>query len=752
MKFHTERTEIERFGVSSEKAFSIKTTAKAFDILSSGLYTDPILAIVRELSCNAWDAHVAAGNINTPFEIHLPNSLEPWFHVRDFGTGLSDEDVMQLYTTYFDSTKSDSNSFIGALGLGSKSPFSYTKAFEVVSRFNNVRRTYSAFINEYGVPSIARLGETNTDEHNGLEVRITIERKDWNTFAEKTTRALRWFPLKPTVIGLPGFKWLEEEAKKRLDGNGWKIFEKNFANDYSKMTAVQGNVAYKVDISKLKLNTSDTKILENAHVVGFFDIGDLEVAANREEIRYDERSKNALVEKIKSVRAGVLKSIEDQVDALEGKPFWEVMIQLHNIAEQIFNSRSLFKEFVRGTTNTQIQQYIKNGGSLIISRLKGHELSGFEQTHGRDGISIRRRQIGNTITPESNIVVFYNDLPSGGVARAMEWVRQSSRKNFEDRAPMAIVIRPKKDYKEMVLDAHKKDANGNPLMHTKIWTEQDYINELTTLRKELGDIYFLLTSKDAPSLIKTKNVSNKELSFFQYKRVRDGYRSSIYWERLTDVDLQEGGLYFNLQNGAHISFCDATGELKNVKWSVHDVCKNFEIAIEMINSHLGTKYTQKDIYGVGSQTFNKIKKNIKWVNIFDILKQIINEYADAVTYCKRVEITDNPHGIRDLCTNNLKLEFVKYVEALDDSSLFKQAVLPLMNDHIKWSKHIERARFATQINVDLGLKLFDNEVIAYFDNHTFTCYPMFQFISNINYSSVSNLKVLFDYINIIDRS
>ena len=67
MKLHHERSNVERSGVNAETAFQIKTTAKAFDILSSGLYTDNILAIVRELSCNAYDAHVAAGTEDKPF-------------------------------------------------------------------------------------------------------------------------------------------------------------------------------------------------------------------------------------------------------------------------------------------------------------------------------------------------------------------------------------------------------------------------------------------------------------------------------------------------------------------------------------------------------------------------------------------------------------------------------------------------------------------------------------------------------------
>ena len=47
--------------ISDSSAFTIRTSAKAFKVLSDNLYSDKITAVIRELSCNAYDSHVQAG-------------------------------------------------------------------------------------------------------------------------------------------------------------------------------------------------------------------------------------------------------------------------------------------------------------------------------------------------------------------------------------------------------------------------------------------------------------------------------------------------------------------------------------------------------------------------------------------------------------------------------------------------------------------------------------------------------------------
>jgi len=134
MILNNEKTKCET-NMSGSTAFSIQASSKMFKILSSGLYSNKEKAIIRELSCNAYDANIDAGNKRIPIKVHLPNTLECFFSVKDNGTGLSPDEMTQIYTQYGNSTKTDRNDQIGALGLGSKSPFSYTSSFTWLRKY-----------------------------------------------------------------------------------------------------------------------------------------------------------------------------------------------------------------------------------------------------------------------------------------------------------------------------------------------------------------------------------------------------------------------------------------------------------------------------------------------------------------------------------------------------------------------------------------------------------------------------------------
>lgn len=202
MKLNTEFSTVQTKGVMEKSQARIKMSAHAFSILASGLYTDKIAAVLREVGCNARDAHVAAGKPDLPIEVKLPTVLDSQFHIKDWGVGLDKEEVMGMYLTFFESTKSESDDFVGAFGLGSKSPFAYTDSFTVTAAKGGVKRVFTVF-REAGVPQCVFLHEepAPADWQNGLQVSFPVKPTDTADFAARAARVYEFWDVKPVFRG-----------------------------------------------------------------------------------------------------------------------------------------------------------------------------------------------------------------------------------------------------------------------------------------------------------------------------------------------------------------------------------------------------------------------------------------------------------------------------------------------------------------------------------------------------------------------
>lgn len=325
MKLNTKTRTVEEFGqLSAPNNFKIAATGKAFRLLSDGLYSDKPLAIIRELSCNAWDSHIAAKNTKTKVEVKLPSWMDRTFSVRDFGVGLSHEEINEIYTTYFESTKSNSNDFVGAFGLGSKSPFSYTDSFTVEATKDGVKRTYDMFINEHEVPQVRLLVETPTTDPNGLMVSFDVKATDVDNFKKA---AERFFRFAEGNFSITGTKLDIKKTEVRLeDPRGrWQILDSErdrFSNTGSTRIVVQGGVAYPLD-GKL-VNIPNT--LSYLDFIIKFDMGELDVAMNREALSYDKPTianiNKRLLEVEKEVTEAVSKEIQGEPSYYEAAVRW----------------------------------------------------------------------------------------------------------------------------------------------------------------------------------------------------------------------------------------------------------------------------------------------------------------------------------------------------------------------------------------------------------------------------------------------
>lgn len=274
---------------SESQAFTIKTSAKAFKILSDNLYSNKIQAVVRELSTNAADSHIAAGNPD-PIRVHVPTYDEQWFSVIDYGIGMDNETIMTLYTSYFDSNKSDSNEFTGALGLGSKSPFAYTNSFIVESRYNGKKSLFTAYRGKDGTPQITHMSEVDSDEPNGIEVRVDVHPGDMANFIEEARNIYAFFNPVPLIINNNG----ENEFKpvninKTLETESWALYTNisSFGRS-SNLYAVMGQVAYPINTENLGDFTHHQNFASSQNAYLYFNLGELDIAPSREALSYDK--------------------------------------------------------------------------------------------------------------------------------------------------------------------------------------------------------------------------------------------------------------------------------------------------------------------------------------------------------------------------------------------------------------------------------------------------------------------------------
>ena len=317
--------------------FRIKESAKAFSILSSSLYQNPIRSIIRELGCNARDAHVAAKNPE-PWVLSLPSSLSPEFAVKDNGTGLSHEEVMQIYTTYFESTKTNSNDFVGALGLGSKSPFSYTDNFTVTSVKDGIKNIYSTFLTEEQIPSIVLLDSSNTNEPNGVEVRFSVKSGDFNTFRVEAIEALKFFDQKPK-----GYPNEVSHLFENINGIEHVVATKYSYNSSASPLVIMGGVQYTFDTKNPAFEKYSTVInTSHYHMLIRANIGDVDIQPSRESLTMTKKT----IEYICSKFDEALKKIKDDIDAKINieKIEWDRIV----LREQLMNSGTEYeRRFVK---------------------------------------------------------------------------------------------------------------------------------------------------------------------------------------------------------------------------------------------------------------------------------------------------------------------------------------------------------------------------------------------------------------------
>lgn len=332
MKFNVATKQTTTVGDLSTKKITLSANAKAFKLIFGQIYPDIIKAIVRELFTNAWDSQKSAKNLETPIEIHIPTSWEPFFSIRDYGTGMTPSIIEEVYSKIFESTKDQSDDEAGMFGMGSKTPLGYTDTFSVTSYVNGTFWHYNIFMDETSSPAISLMATGETDEPNGVEVSVGVEEKDFETFKNH----VQFFALGAnTPVNINRERFLQK-YEVLYSGANWQLLKKN-VDRYQNNTQIRmGCVLYTLNYNLVRSYISN--IMQYSELQKFesftkqpfvldFDIGEFDVTGSREDIIYNAESAKKIADRLIGAVDEIRSNVQNEINNAEtyGKA-WTIFV------------------------------------------------------------------------------------------------------------------------------------------------------------------------------------------------------------------------------------------------------------------------------------------------------------------------------------------------------------------------------------------------------------------------------------------
>ncbi len=259
-------------------------------MLSKNLYSDDIGSAIRECASNALDSHRRAG-VDTPIVVSLKasaaNNYE--FCVEDFGIGLDADDVRNIISKYGKSTKRESTTELGMMGLGFKAPLAYSSSFYFVCRKDGMERKYMMYEGE-DTNTIDLLYEKETTEANGVKIIIPVKYNDVWQFKKKIKEQLCYF--ESVYFDVPEDKSISNDF----------VISRHPHFQFSELSTDQNlhicldNVYYPLDFEKLAIDRISFPIGLR------FSLSDgLYPTPNRESLRYTQEAKVIIMKKLSQV-------------------------------------------------------------------------------------------------------------------------------------------------------------------------------------------------------------------------------------------------------------------------------------------------------------------------------------------------------------------------------------------------------------------------------------------------------------------
>ena len=727
-----ERT-VSTHGVKQTGEFRIKANAKAFKVLIDGLYSDKIRAVIRELWTNAYDSHIMAGKADEPFQCRLPTIFEPEFAVRDFGISLDHDDVMNLYTTVFESTKEDTNDQVGKLGLGSKSPFAYTDTFTVTAWMNGRRRVYSAYIGGDHIPRISLLDDDYSDEPQGLEISFPVESGDSRDFARKAGLVSRGFEVEPTIVGGDGDLYSDNRNIEIVtQGEGWQMYTNPDRYSSAQAYAKQGCVLYPINADYIKNVDEPTRMILEANIIIDFPVGQVDIAANREALSYDDVTVANIVDRVKEIHDDLTEEYSTMFD--DCKTPWEASLKYGEVL-----SDRITKDLVKRIIGHSLKFKGEKVSSRIALDMKTRDRMRSRTMHvtpnqARRGLTHRSKNEWNgkwvaesihTVFPSDD--VFYVDIvPAGGSNRgAGAKIAHAIRQRQDDKRCIWVkVTEGSSDFARYMVACGRPNADAIIMV------------------SDLPDAPKSVTQRSARTAVKCKQ--------FSYNNENSGH-----WEHETEIDTNDTNvLYVEMNRNKAVSDIPSYGFTDRA----------YAQAIAFMKKQGVIDHDTK-IVQVPATHRKKIERaGDNWREFFSTAK-------NALQALLTVDLIVAHHAKENVESSKIS-PFIKAMESTDFRPAMKTPVYYAAARYRTLCRYLKRQgsitnlfQLADKLNVSTVFpgeeiaaaktgKIFPNTEMAFVEAYLRKTYPMMQYVTNGRYYSMDDDELInvIGYMDLVDKA
>ena len=517
-------------------SFDQNSLAHIMSVLTD-LYSDPELAIIREYSTNALDAQKRAG-VSRPIEIVTPNTLTPFFKVKDYGIGMDATDIREIYSQYGASTKRDSDEFTGMLGLGCKAALTYTNQFTVNAVKDGIRTQVVVSRTETGAGIMEIIAQTETDEDNGVEIVVPV--KKYNTFERKSKNFFKYWD-EGTVL-------MNGEAPEQLEGR--KLSDTmTVVPGMEHDVIVMGNVPYPVESGR-DIHAKDYR--SRYGIVARVNIGEVSFTPSRESLHYTQRTEKTLATLRDAFKDLIVDATQRDVNAAPDK----------FAALKVYSdwSKTLFG-------NVQSNRKVKYNGEEIPTNVRVTKGMNFKLSHSRYAVDDARYETIDSL--HSRVVIYgykntdlkghnrekirlwanQNNIATRGIVLVVdelpdifgEWISTENTYDWEDvrltKAPKTPgVPREKPSYDVWIPDDHMRmvsldeisDTALKGLISSKEWKDFGH-GFMTSFRKFFKDVTVVRIANNRWDKFKRdkKNVKTlQDIVLDRFNEVRDSLTES----------------------------------------------------------------------------------------------------------------------------------------------------------------------------------------------------------------------------------